>query len=183
MFTILITMTMIISINIMIIFLIIILIMVFFILIIILIIMILVIVMRPRARLTPHLPVNYGNSLQVSTHGRPAPRSKNRALKRGLQHTALHTTFIHWNARGRHCIASFWRQSARRTCVAQHGFTASHEPHCAAPRATTLPGLLHPILHCTVQCGHSVRKPAINRLFAFGALGARTRGWNAACSR
>ena len=93
MFTIVITMTMIISINIMIIFLIIILIIVFFIL----IIMILVIVMRPRARLTPHLPVNYGNSLQVSTHGRPAPRSKNRALKSGLQHTAAHCTAHHFH--------------------------------------------------------------------------------------
>ena len=59
--------------------------------------MILVIVMRPRARLTPHLPVNYGNSLQVSTHGRPAPRSKNRALKRGLQHTAAHCTAHHFH--------------------------------------------------------------------------------------
>ena len=32
------------------------------------IMMILAIVTRPRARLTPHVPVNYPNSLQVSTH-------------------------------------------------------------------------------------------------------------------
>ena len=38
------------------------------ILIMILIMMILAIVTRPRARLTPHVPVNYPNSLQVSTH-------------------------------------------------------------------------------------------------------------------
>ena len=84
-------------INIMFIFFIIILIIFFIFLIIILIIMILVIVMRARARLTPHLPVNYGNSLQVSTHGRPAPsKSKNRALKRALQPALQQCTANHF---------------------------------------------------------------------------------------
>ena len=57
------------------------------ILIMILIMMILAIVTRPRARLTPHVPVNYPNSLQVSTH-----RRKNRTKK---QRRALEITFIH----------------------------------------------------------------------------------------
>ena len=56
-----------------------------------LIVMILVIVMRPRARLTPHLPVNYRNSLQQSlgNGGRRAPSKKGTKKSNTAQCTGM----------------------------------------------------------------------------------------------
>ena len=63
------------------------------ILIMILMMMILAIVMRPRAQLTPHVPVNYPNSLQVSTHGARTALKSNAAHWRPPLSTALLSQF------------------------------------------------------------------------------------------
>ena len=96
----------------------------------ILIMMILAIVTRPRARLTPHVPVNYPNSLQVSTHGARTALKSNAAHWRSPLSTALLSQFsqLRLNA-----LQALWKVDL----CCQRGFTVSHELHCAAPRVTT----------------------------------------------
>ena len=105
------------------------------ILIMILIMMILAIVMRPRAQLTPHVPVNYPNSLQVSTHGARTALKSNAAHWRSPLSTALLSQFsqLRFNA---------LQALSKVDLCCQRGFTVSHELHCAAPRVTTLHWIL-----------------------------------------
>ena len=101
-----------------------------------LIVMILVIVMRPRARLTPHLPVNYRNSLQQSlgNGGRRAPSKKGTKKSNTAQCTGMRGAGI-LEVHGQRVLPSMVSLQATK--------------HIVLHRATTLP---RPVLPCVSRC-------------------------------